>query len=116
MATSSIARDPEHYPEPERFDGLRFYNMRKASNGDSSKRHQFVSTGPENLAFGFGKFACPGRFFAAAQIKVIMATIILRYDVSFPDGQKTRPQNTFVGESIGPDRRQVIVFRRRSDV
>lgn len=114
MATNSIARDLENYSDPDKFDGFRFYNKRKLS-ADDAKRHQFVSTGPDSLPFGHGKFACPGRFFAAAQIKVVLVNILLRYDVSFSDGQTSRPPNVFSGEGIGPDREQAIVFSERKD-
>lgn len=30
-----------------------------------------VTTSPNHLAFGHGKHACPGRFFAATEIKII---------------------------------------------
>ncbi|KAI0099187.1 cytochrome P450 [Nemania sp. FL0031] len=113
MATNSIARDPEIYNNPDSFDGARFYKKRQV--GDPN-RHQFVSTGPDSLPFGHGKFACPGRFFAAAQIKILLANILLRYDVSYPEGQVTRPANVFSGEGIGPDRGQRIVFSARKDV
>ncbi|KAI1454030.1 cytochrome P450 [Annulohypoxylon moriforme] len=112
MATNSIARDPQNYREPDRFDGFRFYKKRQVSEEDA-KRHQFVSTGADSLPFGHGKFACPGRFFAAAQIKVVLANILLKYNISYPEGQSERPANVFSGEGIGPDRAQTIVFTRR---
>lgn len=113
MATRSIARDSENYPDPDRFDGMRFYKRWVSSSEQDAHRHQLVSTGPDNLAFGHGNFACPGRFFAAAQAKVILATILLQFDVAFPGSQTARPENVFSGETIGPDRAQGIVFKRR---
>lgn len=109
VATSSVARDPAIHSNPDNFDGYRFYDKRMSSPGEAN-RHQFVSTGPESLAFGHGTFACPGRFFAAALAKVVIGEILLRFDVSFPDGQTDRPKNVFHGESIGPDRSQMVVF------
>lgn len=44
--------------------------------------HQFTHTGRTNLAFGFGKTACPGRWFAAAEIKIFLIEILSRYDVA----------------------------------
>lgn len=113
MATNSIARDQQYYPNPDTFDGFRFYNKRQSSAADKN-RYQFVSTGYDSLPFGHGKFACPGRFFAAAQIKVVLANILMKYDISYPEGQTTRPQNVFSGEGIGPSHEQVIVFRKRA--
>jgi cytochrome P450 len=42
-------------------------------------RH-FVSTSPEHMAFGFGKHSCPGRFFAAIEVKIALCHILLKYD------------------------------------
>ncbi|KAL0262789.1 hypothetical protein SLS55_001762 [Diplodia seriata] len=114
MATNSIAHDERYYPNADTFDGFRFFRKRLQSE-DEAKRHQFTSTGATSLPFGHGKFACPGRFFAAAQIKAVLANIILKHDVSFPAGQTERPENVFSGEGIGPSREQVVVFRPRKE-
>ncbi|OJD36446.1 cytochrome p450 [Diplodia corticola] len=114
MATNSIAQDERYYMNPDSFDGFRFFRKRMQSE-DEAKRHQFTSTGATSLPFGHGKFACPGRFFAAAQIKAVLANILLKYDVSFPAGQTERPENVFSGEGIGPSREQAVVFRPRRE-
>ncbi|KAI0409324.1 cytochrome P450 [Xylaria palmicola] len=111
MATNSIAHDPAYYKDPDSFDAFRFLNRRLASEKDA-QRHQFVSTGPDSLPFGHGKFSCPGRFFAAAQIKLVLANIIMKYDVSFPGSQARRPENVFTGEGIAPDRKQKVMFKK----
>lgn len=92
MATNSVARDPAIYSNPDRFDGFRFYEKRMSSPGEGD-RHQFVSTGPDSLAFGHGTFAYPGRFFAAALAKLVVGELILRFDISFSGGQTERPNN-----------------------
>ena len=35
------------------------------------------------LGFGFGRYACPGRFFALNEMKVFIAHLLLNYDVEF---------------------------------
>lgn len=115
MATNSIARDEQYYPNADEFHGFRFYEKRLSSEKERM-RHQFVTTGADSLPFGHGKFACPGRFFAATQIKMILATILINYDVKFPDDQTARPTNIFSGEGIGPDRTQKVTFVPRHEV
>jgi hypothetical protein len=40
----------------------------------------------------YGKNACPGRFFAAAEIKVLLVYTLSVYDIQFPKGQpKPKP-------------------------
>lgn len=109
MPADAVARDPEIYPDPEHFDGLRFYDKRMSTKAEAN-RHQFATINPESLAFGQGKQACPGRFFAGAQIKAVIANILLNYDISFPPGQTTRPQNIYKGGLVRPDPRQKLVF------
>lgn len=115
MPSSGIAHDPEIHPEPQTFDGFRFYKKRMASKEDAN-RHQFASTGPDSMAFGHGKLACPGRFFTAAQDKIVLANILLRYNVKFPGDQKERLPNVFSGEHVGPNRAQRVVFEPREDL
>ncbi|EXL39125.1 hypothetical protein FOCG_18114 [Fusarium oxysporum f. sp. radicis-lycopersici 26381] len=112
MPSDSVSRDPDIYDDPERFDGYRFYERRKGGGRDTN-RHQFASTGPESLAFGQGKNACPGRFFAGMQIKVVLANVLINYDISFPPGQTERPKNLYKGGLVRPDPRQKLLFLPR---
>ena len=112
MPSVPVARDPEIFEDPEEFNGSRFFDKRSSAKSEAF-RHQFATIGPESLAFGFGKTACPGRFFAGAQIKAVLANIILSYDISFPAGQTERPENLYKGGLIRPDPRQKIVFNPR---
>jgi len=108
----AIATDPKYYEEPLEFRPWRFYEMTQ-DNSEDANHYQFTSTGINNLAFGRGRFSCPGRFFAAAQIKLLLACILINYDFSFPDQQEKRPPNLYIDERIAPDRSQKIRFQRR---
>ncbi|KAG8162698.1 hypothetical protein KVR01_007176 [Diaporthe batatas] len=113
-----VLHDPAHYPDPEVFNPYRFYDLRTKDgtpdpNGFRTREsYQFVSVTKENTSFGFGKHACPGRFFAANEIKLIMARILLQFDVRFPEGVKERYPNFYVGSVSGPDPAGVVEFRR----
>lgn len=71
-------RDPELYDSPETFDGYRFLRMRDQP-GKETQAH-LVSTSPSHMGFGHGLHACPGRFFAANEAKVILAKLIMEFD------------------------------------
>lgn len=113
MPSVAVSRDPAYFENPDEFDGFRFYDKRSTTNKSEANRQSFAAIGPDNLAFGFGKTACPGRFFAGTQIKAVLASIILNYDVSFPNGQIRRPDNIYKGGLIQPDPRQKMVFKGR---
>lgn len=63
---------------------------------------QFVGVGTSSLTFGYGRHACPGRFFAVNEIKMIMAQAILQYEVRNVDGVTERYPNKQVGSSVWP--------------
>jgi cytochrome P450 len=48
--------------------------------------------GKNDLSFGYGRHACPGRYLGHLNIKLILAEVLLRYDVKLSPGQE-RPQN-----------------------
>ena len=114
IAFSSIGinYNPEKYPNPETFDGFRFSNLREQSGNEN--RYQFVTTGVDAISFGHGKHACPGRFFASNEIKVILAGLLLSYDFKFRDGEG-RPENTRGRTYIRPNKAAEVLFRKRAE-
>ncbi|KAJ0376896.1 hypothetical protein COL26b_004952 [Colletotrichum chrysophilum] len=66
----------------EKFDGLRFHRMRQ--NPELKQQSYLVSTSPNQLGFGHGSHACPGRFFAANEVKIILCHFLLKYEWRFP--------------------------------
>ncbi|KAK1993479.1 cytochrome P450 [Colletotrichum falcatum] len=108
IPAAGINHDAELFPNPETFDALRFYRLREskvhAASGTQAAevvmQAQFVSVGNTYLAFGYGKHACPGRFFAANEIKMILANLLCNYDVRLPDGVTERYKNLPMGASV----------------
>lgn len=111
MAVNAIQNDPEVTPEPEIFDGLRYYKLRQHEG--ESHLHQFSTTEEKILNFGHGANSCPGRFFASLEIKIILVRLIMDYEYRFPDG-KGRPDNLKAHEFIFPNPDGELLIRRRS--
>ncbi|GJJ15196.1 hypothetical protein Clacol_009472 [Clathrus columnatus] len=109
-AAYPIHRDKEKYPDGDKFDGFRFAKIRAVE--DLNTTHQLVNTSPDYVPFGHGKHACPGRFFAANELKVMMAYLVLNYDVKM-ENEGVRPPNIVVASSCIPDMTAHVMFRRR---
>ncbi|KAI7909692.1 cytochrome P450 [Pyricularia oryzae] len=86
-----VMLDETYYPDPYEFQPFRFA-PKATDDGDGGDdetgaqdgkraRTAFACTSPEYLAFGHGKHACPGRFFAAAELKLMAAHILLEYEL-----------------------------------
>ncbi|EED16415.1 cytochrome P450, putative [Talaromyces stipitatus ATCC 10500] len=103
--------DSEVYENPDKFDGYRFYKMREQAEGQT--KAQLVTTAPEYLAWGHGKHACPGRFFAANEVKIVLIYLLLRYDWRIADGQT--PQFRRNGFSLNLDQHLRMMIRRRQE-
>lgn len=71
-----------------------------------------VSTDVNHLYFGYGKQACPGRFFAANEMKMILIRFLMEYDIRLPEG-KSKPQWWTVDEMVFADPGAKMEIRRR---
>lgn len=54
----------------------------------------------------------PGRFFAANELKAMLAYVVLNYDVKF-EREGVRPENKWIAMSIVPDPTAHVLFRKR---
>jgi cytochrome P450 len=105
----AISSDASIYQNPDHFDGLRFYNLRQRSAEDENK-YQFTSTGKTQMHFGGGRHACPGRWFASHEIKLILTTLLSQYDLKLKEGEG-RPKNILFQSQLNPDPRAEILFK-----
>lgn len=96
------------YDNAQEFDPWRFHKIQETTG----KRSDMTTTTNEFLAFGHGRHVCPGRFFAAVELKLMMAHLILHYDVKCEqDG--IRPKDTWIGPTCLPDAKARLLFRKR---
>ncbi|KAI9771907.1 MAG: hypothetical protein M1840_001677 [Geoglossum simile] len=116
----SPSYNPPSAKPPSEFDGFRFYNLRAMEGKEN--RHQFVTTAPDSLNFGYGSHACPGRFFAGSIMKVVLVELLrnwdfrLKGDVEGVGGEDKRPRNLSAELAVLPDPRAEIEVRRRKKV
>ena len=121
--------DNENYANAAVFDPFR--HVREKEKDGSAVKHQYVTTSAAYVPFGHGKHAwcvplsiiahvmthrfalsSPGRFFAASNLKSILAWVILNYDVKL-ENEGVRPENFYTALSIQPNPDAQVLFKKR---
>lgn len=108
------ANFPRDSPPAEVFDGFRYYKLRQSGLVTDHARNLFVTTNEHNLGFGYGKHACPGRFFAANEIKMLLARLLLDYDFKNEGDSMERYPQIEIGGFTSPDPSKNLLFRKVS--
>ncbi|KAH6657410.1 cytochrome P450 [Truncatella angustata] len=109
-----VFHDESIYPDPYNFRPFRFAEKRNnATEGTyiEKARQAWATTSTEYTAFGHGRHACPGRFFASSELKLMLAYILMNYDLEF---QEKRPDNIWFGMNRMPPMKATLKFKRRS--
>ncbi|KAG5353233.1 hypothetical protein C0989_009196 [Termitomyces sp. Mn162] len=102
LACTPTHLDASRYTSPTTFDAFRF---------GSGPRYELTTAAPEFLAWGLGRGACPGRFFAGAVMKLVLAHVVLLYDVREEDKQV--PKTRWVGARGVPDLNRKVLLKKR---
>ena len=113
-----IHQDETIYPNPDQFDGLRFYNLKAK---DPRGRYSAVCTSSDFLTFGHGRHSwyvvrsgqtdhSPGRFFSVNIMKLVVCFILLRYDIKIQD--KPVLENSYFHFVRIPDFTAKVLFRK----
>jgi cytochrome P450 len=111
VAADALHHDDNVYANANKFDGFRFYDMCKTD--EDKVKYAFTSPSTEYLPFGMGRHACPGRFFAAHEIKSTLAYILMNYDIKLKD--RVRPSSQWLAYAIVPDSKGQLMFRKRKE-
>ncbi|KAF7506027.1 hypothetical protein GJ744_012274 [Endocarpon pusillum] len=105
-AMDAIHHDEALYSKPNVFDAFRFLSASEGQKQSRDLREQGEQTTSSTtvsntfLTFGYGRHACPGRFFATQEMKLIVAHTLLKYEI---EPLKQRPQNKIFLEFSIPD-------------
>ncbi|KAL4968211.1 cytochrome P450 [Aspergillus stella-maris] len=135
--TRVVQTDSDLFPEPDRFDHLRFYNLKEEILHSGSGSGSMSSPSPLHIAqyfeehtnrvneedirtswlqFGHGRQSCPGRFYALSLLKTILGELMLRYDIRFAGGRRARPALGIDDDPpLFPDGEVDLEFRGREE-
>jgi cytochrome P450 len=111
----AIYMDDANFPPNSKpadvFDGFRYYKLRQSGTVTDHARNQFVATNEHDLGFGYGRHSCPGRFFAAIEIKMVLARLLLDFDFKNEDGSTVRYAQIDRGSITRPDVSKNLLFK-----
>ncbi|KAK0196192.1 cytochrome P450 [Armillaria mellea] len=99
--------DEKNYEDPLEFKPWRFSERRKQEG--EGIRHQMTTPGLDFIFFGYGRSACPGRFFAVNEMKALMCYVLMNFDVKI---DKVPPSMWFSAEQF-PNQSSKVSFRKR---
>ncbi|KAJ5662701.1 hypothetical protein N7462_011627 [Penicillium macrosclerotiorum] len=108
--SAHVNEDNSIYPNAATYDGFRFYKKRQEPGHEH--RHQLVTTTSESYNFGHGIHACPGRFFAVHEAKILLIHLLLKYDWMFKEDHG-RPNSIEHGTEVITNPMIEIMFRYR---
>lgn len=106
VPSQSLMHDPDVIEDPQKFDAFRSYRARETARvggvnkAGAAAANQLVTVSPTGLNWGYGRHACPGRFFAANEIKMIVGRALLDYDIRNADGETERYINHTYNGSV----------------
>lgn len=104
--------DPELHQDPDTWNPYRFLRMREQPEMETEAL--LVTTSPNHLAFGHGKHACPGRFFATTEIKIILCHLLIKYEWELAPGTDIKPMALGFTNAVSPNAH--IQIRKRKEI
>ena len=109
VPSHAIHLDESNYPDPTSFVPFRFVD--KAKKEGTGRKVDVTAATTDFLLFGYGRHACPGRFFAVAELKLMVALILMKYDVKL---EGPHPEPVWVVTTSMPNRKVELLFRKRA--
>lgn len=100
------------YANPETFDGYRYLKLRERPGFETIA--QYANTSSIHVGFGHGTNACPGRWFAEAELKIMLCHMLMKYDIQ-ATGRKAEVQ-TYRFEYLADSEAKVLVRRRKEEI
>lgn len=109
-SSTAISTHLSIYENPDKFDCLGFYKMRQHTP-EGDMRYQLISTGNTQMHSGIGRHACPGRWFASHEIKLVLIAPLSKFDIKLTEGED-RPTNFVFQTMDSPNPTAEILFKK----
>ena len=100
------------YPNPHNFQSDRFLKRRQLPGQETTAK--LTSATVDHLGFGFGHHTCPGRFYAAALIKLTLCHILLKYDLRLVGKRPVIERHGF--NTMANHEAEIEIQRRKEEI
>ncbi|KAF6232554.1 hypothetical protein HO173_009222 [Letharia columbiana] len=110
VPVQAVHMDGDLYDKPYEYNPFRFAVMRSESNVPSHEKVDATDISDTFLGWSYGRYACPGRWFAVQNLKLMVAYITLNYEIQ-PIAK--RPESIVFGDANVPSMSACIKVRRR---
>jgi cytochrome P450 len=110
VALDSVHLNEKIYADALTFDPFRFVKLKEQDA--TGRKFDMVTTSNDSLAFGHGRHACPGRYFAACELKLMFAHVVMHYDVKI-ENEGARPKDLWFVTTCVPNPNAKVFFRKR---
>jgi cytochrome P450 len=111
----AINYDESIYPDAMQFDGFRFAAVEtskiKVYGSQPREPSNFIDPSETWHFWGSGRMTCPGRFYSATAMKLVMAHILQNYDVELVD--EKAPRSWIWRTTQTPHEDASVIFRPR---
>ncbi|KAL9134254.1 MAG: hypothetical protein Q9175_004568 [Cornicularia normoerica] len=110
VPVQAVHMDGDLYDKPYEYKPFRFTKMRSENYAQSQEKVDATDIGDTFLGWSYGRYACPGRWFAVQNLKLMIAYITLNYEIQPID---KRPESLVFGDANVPSMSACIKVRRR---
>jgi ent-kaurene oxidase len=115
FANSEHQIDPEVTPNPSTFDPMRSYRKRHTSEDQYDRNQAALTDINNNLTFGYGNQACPGRFLGVGEVKMLVSRLLTEFDFKYPEG-KSIPTTMCADENVFMDPSARLLMKQRKHI
>jgi cytochrome P450 len=114
----SIHLDPSNYTNPTSFIPFRFSGTGSCNCGSDglpkdAGRLKAEALDDKYLPFGYGKQACPGRFFALRVVKLVLARLVWEYDIKWAGQAPKSPTSGSMEGFFLPSKKGEVMLKQR---